>query len=86
MPDTAPSPRRSDTKRRRVVLRGALAALALGMAPRAYAAEPAMPAGLSTPAQPTALPAFDLPTTAGKPLNSTALKGQVLVIRFWASW
>jgi hypothetical protein len=32
------------------------------------------------------MPAFDLPTVAGSPLRSESLKGQVLVVRFWASW
>jgi hypothetical protein len=45
-----------------------------------------MPAGLSVPVKPAAMPAFELPTLTGKPLRSETLKGQVLVIRFWASW
>jgi hypothetical protein len=44
------------------------------------------PPGLAPPAKPTAMPAFELPTTAGNPLRSDALRGQVVVIRFWASW
>jgi hypothetical protein len=32
------------------------------------------------------MPAFELPTADGKALRSQALNGQVLVIRFWASW
>jgi len=59
----------------------------LVVTPAAHAAElPQPPAGLAAPAKPTTLPAFDLPTTAGTSLKSDALKGQVLVIRFWASW
>jgi hypothetical protein len=45
-----------------------------------------MPPGLSAPAKPMVMPAFDLPTVAGSPLRSESLKGQVLVVRFWASW
>jgi len=87
MPDTAPPRRCGNARSRRAFLRGALASFfALVTAPSALAAELAMPAGLSAPAQPTMMPAFDLPTTAGHALNSTSLKGQVLVIRFWASW
>ena len=44
------------------------------------------PPGLSAPAKPTSMPPFDLPTTAGPALRSEALRGQVVVIRFWASW
>ena len=50
------------------------------------AAEPAPPPELKAPAKPTAMPAFVLPTTAGPNLDSKSLQGQVLVIRFWASW
>lgn len=86
MPNTALARRRSDAAARRRFLRAAVAALVLTTAPHVPAAEPAMPTGLSAPAQPTAMPAFELPTTAGKALDSASLKGQVLVIRFWASW
>ncbi len=49
-------------------------------------AQTPFPPGLSAPARTTAMPAFDLPTTAGGHLRSEALRGQVVVIRFWASW
>ena len=49
-------------------------------------AQAPLPAGLSAPAKPTAMPHFDLQTTAGPVLHSDALRGQVVVIRFWASW
>jgi cytochrome oxidase Cu insertion factor (SCO1/SenC/PrrC family) len=52
----------------------------------AAAAEPAFPSGLAAPAKPAQMPAFELPTADGKALRSQALSGQVLVIRFWASW
>lgn len=86
MPDTAYPPYRTRVAPRRRFMRGTVAALALLATPHALAAESALPAGLSAPVKPTVMPAFDLPTTAGKPLASTALKDQVLVIRFWASW
>lgn len=86
MPDPSIPNRRRGAAARRAFLRSAVTAVVLATAPHAFAAEPAMPAGLSAPAKPTVMPAFDLPTTAGKPLNSTTLKDQVLVIRFWASW
>lgn len=64
-----------------------MAAATAGMgASIAPAAAPRMPAGLSAPAKPTAMPAFELPTVAGQTLRSASLKGQALVIRFWASW
>lgn len=50
------------------------------------AAETAPPSGLSAPAKPARMPAFELPTADGKTLRSQTLDGQVLVIRFWASW
>ena len=68
---------------RRRWLAGAALCLALGPAALAHAA-----ADLSAPppAKPAAMPAFALPTTAGATLDSKSLQGQVLVIRFWASW
>jgi len=45
-----------------------------------------LPPGLSPPAKPTVMPAFELPTIAGTQVRSEALRGQVVVIRFWASW
>ena len=45
-----------------------------------------LPKGLSAPPKPTEMPAFDLPTTAGGTLRSESLKGQVLILRYWASW
>jgi hypothetical protein len=86
MPDAAHTSRCGRFTPRRSFLRSAVAALAFAAASPAFAAEPAMPAGLSAPAKPTAMPVFDLPTTHGETLSSTSLAGQVLVIRFWASW
>jgi hypothetical protein len=45
-----------------------------------------LPKGLSAPPKPTAMPAFDLPTTAGGALHSESLRGQVVIVRYWASW
>jgi len=74
------------TRARTLMAALALAGAVAWFAPASGADLPPPPAGLVAPAKPTTLPAFDLPTTAGKPLRSEALKGQVLVIRFWASW
>lgn len=71
---------------RRQLLAGIAGALLMGAAPLTLAAAPGMPAGLNAPAKPTAMPAFELPTLTGQTLRSETLKGQVLVIRFWASW
>jgi hypothetical protein len=58
----------------------------LGSAPLLQAAQGGLPDGLKAPIKPTAMPAFVLPTTAGSKLESKSLQGQVLLIRFWASW
>ncbi len=73
-------------KHARALLTGLALAGALVTAPAWSAQAPALPEGLTAPAKPTAMPAFELPTTAGATLRSASLKGQVLVIRFWASW
>jgi hypothetical protein len=80
---------RLDTPRRagrRRWLARAVCCAALGFVPLVQAAEPAPPPGLKASAKPTAMPAFVLPTTAGSKLDSKSLQGQVLLIRFWASW
>jgi hypothetical protein len=71
--------------RRRMLLHAA-AWVVLAQAPYARAADPAPPPELKPPAKSTLMPAFELPTTSGATLRSQSLKGQVLVIRFWASW
>jgi hypothetical protein len=50
------------------------------------AAELAPPAGLTAPAKPTRLPAFNLPTAAGGAVRSDELRGKVVIARFWATW
>jgi len=74
------------TSARRLLTALAIAATVAWCGPVSAADMPSPPAGLTAPAKPTTLPAFDLPTTAGTQLRSETLKGQVLVIRFWASW
>ena len=44
------------------------------------------PTGLNAPPKPTAMPGFELPTTDGSTLRSESLRGQVVVLRYWASW
>ncbi len=47
---------------------------------------PAFPPGLSKPAKSLVMPAFELPTATGALVRSSALHGQVLIVRYWASW
>jgi len=47
---------------------------------------PAFPTGLSAPPKPLSMPAFELPTATGALVRSSALRGQVLLVRYWASW
>ncbi len=63
--------------------------LAAACAPYAAAAAealPPLPPNLTAPPQPTAMPAFSLPAINGGTLQSSDMKGKVVVIRFWASW
>jgi peroxiredoxin len=55
------------------------AALAAGLA-----AAPLLPAASVTAGAPAA--AFQLPAAAGDPVSLADLKGQVVLINFWASW
>ncbi len=63
-------------------------ALALGIPPaQGQDGEPARPPeGMAAVKPPMPMPAFSLPGVNGAPLNSSALQGQVVVVRFWATW
>ena len=52
----------------------------------AAAADLAPPAGLTAPAKPTRLPAFNLATAVGGTVRSDDLRGKVVIARFWATW
>ena len=52
----------------------------------AAAADPELPAGLTAPAKPTHLPAFNLPVATGGSVRSDDLRGKVVIARFWATW
>ena len=41
---------------------------------------------MAPPPQPTKMPAFDFADLHGGALTSSAVKGKVIVIRFWATW
>ena len=71
---------------RRLALAALGAGIALWHCPLLAADLPPPPAGLRAPAKPTAMPAFELPTIAGATMRSESLKGQVVIVRFWASW
>lgn len=44
------------------------------------------PEGMAEVKPPMPMPAFSLPGVNGAPLNSSALQGRVVVVRFWATW
>ena len=44
------------------------------------------PPGLRAPSQPGPMPAFRLPGLDRPELDSSALLGKVVVLRFWATW
>ena len=50
------------------------------------AEQPPPPEGLAAPAQPTSMPAFELPDPNGETVRSADLQGKVIVVRFWATW
>jgi len=52
----------------------------------AAAADLAPPAGLTAPAKPTQLPAFNLRTAAGGAVRSEEVRGKIVIARFWATW
>jgi hypothetical protein len=53
----------------------------------AAAAElPALPAGLTAPAKPVHMPAFNLATPAGATVRGDEFRDKVVIARFWATW
>lgn len=62
------------------------ALLALTVASAVAADLPPLPQGLSVPANPIKMQAFNLPTAAGGFAKSDDYKGKVLIARFWATW
>ena len=53
----------------------------------AAAAElPAPPAGLTAPAKPVRMPAFNLATPAGGTVRADEFRDKVVIARFWATW
>ena len=47
---------------------------------------PTPQAGLSVLSPPVVMPAFDLPRADGTRMDSATLQGNVVVVRFWATW
>jgi len=47
---------------------------------------PALPANLAAPAKVTPMPEFSFADLHGGTLQSSDMKGKVVVIRFWATW
>jgi cytochrome oxidase Cu insertion factor (SCO1/SenC/PrrC family) len=45
-----------------------------------------LPEGLTAPTQPAPMPEFSLPSVSGTTMQSAALQGKVVVVRFWATW
>jgi hypothetical protein len=62
------------------------ALLALTLASAFAADMPPLPQGLSAPAKPIKMQAFNLPTAAGGFAKADDYKGKVLIARFWATW
>jgi cytochrome oxidase Cu insertion factor (SCO1/SenC/PrrC family) len=44
------------------------------------------PDGMATVSPPVPMPEFSLPHLNGEVFQSSALQGQVVVVRFWATW
>jgi hypothetical protein len=45
-----------------------------------------LPAGLTALREPQSLPEFEAPGVNGTTVRSADFQGQVMVLRFWASW
>jgi cytochrome oxidase Cu insertion factor (SCO1/SenC/PrrC family) len=68
-----------------------LALVSLGLAfagvSISWGAQPAAPPdGLSALNTPALMPSFNLPGVDGTRVDSAALQGKVVVVRFWATW
>ncbi len=72
-------------KRRSFVLAAALSIVGLAYGKPAQI-ETRMPPGLHAVHPPTDLPPFSLPDVSGNTVRSSDLLGNVLILRFWATW
>jgi len=48
--------------------------------------QPAPPAGLMAPEQPTQMPDFQLPRVNGTTFSTADVRGKVVLVRFWSTW
>lgn len=60
--------------------------LTLGSLPTPATGSAALPEDLAAPGQSRSMPAFELPDANGATVRSADLQGQVVVVRFWATW
>jgi hypothetical protein len=67
--------------RRQFVIAGSF-----GLAGTAFGQNNRVPPGLVPPRQRAPLPAFSLPDVDGRIVRSGDLVGNVLLLRFWATW
>jgi hypothetical protein len=59
----------------------------LSFAASAVAADlPPLPQGLTAPAKPIKMQAFNMPTAAGGMAKSDDYRDKVIIARFWATW
>ena len=72
-------------KRRTFVLAATLSIMLLSYGKPAQT-QTRIPAGLHAIQPPTDLPAFNLPDASGNMVRSSDLVGNVLILRFWATW
>ena len=68
------------------VLRSFVIAFALAASMAGAVDLPPLPQGLSAPAKPIKMQAFNLPTAAGGFAKSDDYKDKVIIARFWATW
>ena len=72
--------------RRRLLLAFIAGTLLYGLAGLASAASALEAFQALSPEQQRPAPAFTLPDHQGGAIDSTALRGKVVVVRFWATW